>query len=116
MKWGKKLKFFVNKMGNSESTSPWAAEYETIKQNHDSAYSCIDSAISLEEQEKPAEVRTSFNLLLLQQETFKKINKKSFFFLHSSSLIARKVVGIVLNIKGCNAFYIVKVREVIFYW
>lgn len=114
MMW--KLKFVVQKMGNSESTSPWAAEYEIIKQNHDSAYSSIDSAISLEEREKPQEVRTSLNLLFLLQGTFKKIIKKSFFFLYSSSLIVREVVGIHLNIKGCNAFYIVKVREVIFCW
>lgn len=91
-------------MGNSESTSPWEAEYETIKQNHDSAYSCIDNAISLEEQEKPEEVRTSFNCLFLLQETFEKINKNTFFFLYSSSLLVRKVAEILLNIKDVMPF------------
>lgn len=43
-------------MGNSASSSPWAAEYETIKLNHDAAYGCIDRAITLEEEERPQEV------------------------------------------------------------
>lgn len=46
------------KMGNSVSTEDqqWKRTFEEIKDAHDLAYSMIESAITLEEQEKPLEV------------------------------------------------------------
>lgn len=35
----------------------WAKAYSEIKKNHDEAFHAIDQAISLEEHEKPQEVR-----------------------------------------------------------
>lgn len=46
------------KMGNQVSTEneQWIRTFQEIKNTHDLAYCLIESAISLEEQEKPAEV------------------------------------------------------------
>lgn len=48
----------MSKMGNHVSTEDqqWTRTFEEIKNAHDLAYCLIESAISLEEQEKPAEV------------------------------------------------------------
>lgn len=48
----------MSKMGNHVSVvdEQWKRTFEEIKNSHDLAYCFIESAISLEEQEKPAEV------------------------------------------------------------
>lgn len=48
----------MSKMGNQVSVveEQWMRTFEEIKNAHDRAYGFIDSAISLEEQEKPMEV------------------------------------------------------------
>lgn len=51
-------------MGNSASISPWSRTYERIKERHDAAYRAIDTAITLEEQEKPHEVIWKFLRLI----------------------------------------------------
>lgn len=51
-------------MGNnmSQEQEQWSRTFEEIKTAHDLAYSLIESAISLEEQEKPYEVWIIFIL------------------------------------------------------
>lgn len=49
----------MSKMGNQVTTTEdqqWTRTFEEIRNAHDLAYCLIESAISLEEQEKPAEV------------------------------------------------------------
>lgn len=51
----------VQMMGNAESVN-WYNVFKEIKTKYDKAHHSIDEAITLEEQEKPREVRTKSNL------------------------------------------------------